>query len=68
MFNFFFFFPFPAQLTEIRSTGRGADTPHRQLPADLVAGSERCAREEAILLRGLPRQHVIRSDDCQVEG
>lgn len=57
-----------AQLKEIRSAGCGTDTPNGQFPADLVTGGEGRAREEAIFLRSLPRQHLVRANDCQAEG
>lgn len=43
-----------AQLKKIRSAGCRTNTSNGQLPADLVAGGEGRAREEAIFLRGLP--------------
>jgi len=56
------------QLKEIRSARRGTNTPNGQLSADLVAGGEGSAREETLFLRGLPRQHLVRANDCQTEG
>lgn len=56
------------QLKEIRSAGRGTDTPNGQFLTDLVTGSERCAREETIFLRSLSGQYFVRTNDCQIEG
>lgn len=51
------------QSEEIGSTRGRADPSHRQLAADMAAGGQGCAPEEAILLRGLPRLHPVRSHD-----
>lgn len=56
------------QHKEIRSAGWGTDTSNGQFAADLVIGGEGRACEEAIFLRGLPRQHLVCTNNCQAEG